>query len=160
MIQSFSQGQICALSRDKSSNQLFKELVCKSNKCENEYNYQCGPLHCSSDETSCIKYFKNKISKQKEQMNDLIIIVNSICRTGKNCFKKSFIRIRSGTFIKILKPIDCSCDKKFGFQCGFDYCAINEHECNRFRKRVSLNGNIISHLKKFVIIFFLLLMKF
>jgi len=63
---------------------------------------------------------KTKYQNKTEQMNDLII-VNSICRTGKNCLNKNFFRIRSGTFLKILKPIDCPCDKIFYFNCGFDF---------------------------------------
>jgi hypothetical protein len=135
------EDRLCILKKYKKNNN--KELECPSNKCEHEYSYSCGPNYCASDETMCILLTRNKISSLKSYINSELN-ENKICKNGKNCHRKSKIPMRSGTSLKILKPIDCPCNQKFSFQCGLDYCAIDKHECDRFKAKIVLND----HLKK------------
>lgn len=134
-----NQDQFCILKKYKKNNN--KELECPSNKCEHEYSYSCGPNYCASDETICIMFTRNKISTLKNYINSELN-ENKICKNGKNCLRKSKITMRSGTSLKILKPIDCPCNQKFSFQCGLDYCAIDKHECDRFKAKIVSNDNL------------------
>jgi hypothetical protein len=116
----------------------YHDSLCKRN--------QCGINICSFDEKSCTnlkrwsnltdKYadsekigpFFNFFSKIKEcKTSDYIKLSSIVCSNKLKCNRENqnFFRYMIG-----LKPKECFCSGKFKYDCGNEFCSVNQKQCD------------------------------
>lgn len=133
-------NDVCVLP-DKNSNQMTQ--TCKETFCHSERSFECGEEFCSKDKDSCILFLNSLKQNSENQKNRNFLSLfkksggetwesNGVCLNGEHCYSRKMIPLRSRTTIKVLKRIECPCLGYYSFQCGKDFCALDESACEMF----------------------------
>jgi hypothetical protein len=131
--------------------------------CNGDLKQKCSQIICTNNESNCytlqlwstyISSFKDTkdVQKEKTHFKELLSKIDDcseqeykwqishICKNYKKCPFKS--QIWSLNF-KSIKMEQCPCKKKFNFDCGNRYCALNERGCKGLFERKNFHKNEI-----------------
>lgn len=137
-LESLSQADYCVL----------PEIIHKEVKCK---QHQCNPHLCSTDENKCkalkgwtyllgkkegvimktLVLYQKFVPNIKECVNSQYVTMKSeVCNNREACFEnikwKSRLMLKTIS-VKVRKQ--CKCTGKHGFDCGNDYCAVDQNTC-------------------------------
>jgi hypothetical protein len=128
-------------------------LNCGMTKCEDRnHKYKCNQMYCSVDMKTCEEY-KNKIRSAASmlkltQPNEKLTLFNQkikdcnvkeyklnkqdVCKIGKNCILVEKGKKNSKVYsLYSIKDITCPCKGKHSYQCGNEYCTVNNIVCDK-----------------------------
>ena len=114
------------------------------------YDQQCGRLHCSVDKKTCFKLltamdlFKklNKTNESQTKNYRFQKFIDSfagcpllryelkptdVCTKSRGCFHSIN---RGNTWNKLMKSVVCPCGGKHSYQCGDEFCTVDNIACN------------------------------
>lgn len=154
----FKSSDICIITEEVCKGHYDKyenyETKCEREKCSGKIDFQCGIDHCSSSPETCEKLrnlqlvfkslVKSRINENKLHSIKVFLKsirkcpseayewdINDICLNGKNCYSKQVLPLRYEK-VRLIKKIDCLCEKKHSYKCEKDYCAANKKACDTF----------------------------
>jgi len=139
-----TEQDVCIIPKNIYTKQFHNDYFCEKPFCQGNLNFKCGLNHCTKNMNKCLKAFmNNQINFVRPVKMFKIWNATGICLNGKGCNLHKIVPMRSGTYHRISKKIDCPCKNQFKVPCGNQYCALSKAYCDEFYSKMDKNEKFL-----------------